>query len=103
MNHDRIHGAIRERFVVRDTTELDVASPLDYLSMRCSVGPKRCIEVDNDQFLNKIVDNHGMTGCNSTTLPATKENFRKMDVDKVEGKFVDDKDKTAYQASLGMF
>jgi hypothetical protein len=103
VNHDWIHAAIRERFVVRDTTELDVASQLDYLSMRCSVGPERCIEVDNDQFLRKIVDSHGMTGCNSTALPATKENFRKMAADKAEGKFVDDKAKTAYQASLGMF
>lgn len=109
VNHDWIHMAIRERFVVRDTTELEEANlrelcgPLDYLSMRCSVGPERCIEVDNDQFLRKIVDSHGMTGCNSASIPATKENFRKMAADKAEGKFVDDKAKTAYQASLGMF
>ena len=75
----------------------------DYLSMRCSVGPERCIEVDNDQFLRKNIDSHGMTGCNSASIPATKETFRKMVADKAEGKFVDDKAKTAYQASLGMF
>ena len=78
VNHDWMHGATRERFVVRDAIELDVASPLDYVSMRCLAGPERCIEVDNDQFMKKIVDSHGMTGCNSTTLPATKENFHKM-------------------------
>jgi hypothetical protein len=50
VNHDWIHAAIRERFVVRDTTELDVASQLDYLSMRCSVGLRDVLKLTMISF-----------------------------------------------------
>jgi len=108
---DRTHGValtkqpfydrLKESFEFKDVTSLGGEATIDYLSMTMKAEGTDTVTLSNPEFVDKLVSNLGLDGCNSTKLPITKELLREIAAEAEAGIYVGDTEHSAYRTTVG--
>ena len=68
---------LSKRFTIKQTQKLTRESPIDYCSIRVTLNDQGEIKLDNQAYIDKLVTEAGMTDCNTTKNPISKEMLKR--------------------------
>jgi hypothetical protein len=100
---DNFMALMEDKFVLKGWKQLLPGVELDYLSMRVTAGEDGSIRVDNDRFVNKLLDKYGMQDCNPTVRPMTRELLQMLQQEQDAEQLTDDEGQKRHQAAIGEF
>ena len=86
---------------IKEVETLSKVQDLDYLSLRMSVSDDDEVCISNADFIMKILEKHGLDGCNPAAHPLSKDLLKLVAEEEAAGMYLDDKGKTEFQASVG--
>jgi hypothetical protein len=92
---------LESKFVLKGWTQLLAGVELDYLSMRVTAGTDGKVRIDNDRFVQKLLEKYQMADCNPTVRPMTRELLQLLQKEKEEELLTDDAGTTKFKGFLG--
>ena len=96
---------LRKSFEFKEVTSLGGKATIDYLSMtmlaEASANSEERITLSNPEFIDKMLDSMGLTGCNSTKIPLTKDLLKEIAAEAECGMFVDENEHSDFRTVVG--
>jgi hypothetical protein len=96
------YNKLKEHFRYKEITTLEKGVELDYLSIRLSVDDDNLINLDNDSFVKKVIENEELTGHRRVDIPVTKEALILMAEESSLGRLLDAEGKRIFQKRVGI-
>ena len=100
-SRDWFHTEINKIFDTKGVRILDISTTLDYLSMNISLTESGDIQLDNRPYIEKVLDEEGMSECNAAKEPLTKSTLDFIGENKRNGIKVDDETFKSNERILG--
>ena len=72
---DEIYEELKKHYLVKELQNLTPGYPIDYLSMKLTVGLSKNIRIDNDSKVEKMLLDAGLSDCNSVKVPLSKQHL----------------------------
>ena len=96
------HDELDKRFDVKHHSYLTAETPLTYCGARISLNEKGEVCLDNQPFIEKMLDEWDMVDCTPVRTPVTKGTLARLDEAKRDEKFLGKEESTEFRSLLGM-
>ena len=102
-HRDWFYKTLGDRFKIKDVRILTPETELDYISIRIRTDALGNFTLDNDEYVRRVIEDAGMTGCNVTKRPMCKDHLKIVSQEADDGEFVDVDGKKMHQHLVGEF
>ena len=96
------HGELDKRFDVKHHSYLTAETPLTYCGARISMNGKGEVCLDNQPFIEKMLDEWDMLDCSPVRTPVTKGTLARLDEARRKEQFLGKEESTEFRSLLGM-
>ena len=96
------HGELEKRFDVKHRSYLTAETPLTYCGARISMNGKGEVCIDNQPFIEKMLDEWDMLDCSPVRTSVTKGTLARLDEARRKEQFLGKEESTGFRSLLGM-
>jgi hypothetical protein len=100
-NQELFYEQLGEHFEFKDVTVISGNQSIDYLSMTMSAEGDDTVTWSNPRFIDSLIEQLGLEGCNMTKLPITKELLKEIGAEAEMGDYLDDEAHSFFRTVLG--
>ena len=90
-----------EGFSIKEINELTPDNPIDYCSIRIQKHANGDISIDNDTFIEKMLDKRNMTECNPASRPINTDLLKQAAQEREDGLILGSEAKTEHESIIG--
>ena len=94
---------VNKRFTVKEVHELTPTTPIDYCSLRIQLLQSGDLTLDNEVYVDKILEAAGMTDCNVSKGPLSKDLLKIAAEEQKQGILLDAEGKALHEKYVGEF
>lgn len=95
------HDALDARFDCKHHSYLSKTNPIEYCGTRLTINDEYEVKQDNVLFIERMLEEKHMTGCNGCKTPITKGTINRLAVAAQEQRYLEGDDTTCFRSGLG--
>jgi hypothetical protein len=100
-NREISYSQLREHFEFKDVIVIGGNQSIDYLSMTMAAEGEDTVTWSNPRFVDSLINQLGLEGCNAAKLPITKESLKEIAAEAEMGDYLDEEAHSFYRTVLG--